>query len=76
MSLWDQMGYSNSPKIKLGNSVNDRPRNASFGVMEANSKPAAKADVEEKLVTSVFEPQQGYTFEKKPVSAFDVCAHF
>lgn len=67
-SLWDQMGYSNSPKIKMGNSVNDRPRDASFGAMDgSSSNPVAKVDVEEKLVTSVFEPQQGYIFDKKLV---------
>lgn len=72
-SLWDQLGYSNSPKIKMGNSINDKPRTALGNT--PSSKPVAIVDVEEKLVTSVFEPQQGFTFETKQVSLKLKLAH-
>jgi hypothetical protein len=65
VSLWDEMGFSNSPTIKLGNSVNDKPRTDIFA--QQDSIPATKVDVEQKLVTTVFEPQQGYTFERRTV---------
>eukprot|EP01127_Copromyxa_protea_P004863 TRINITY_DN1468_c0_g1_i2.p2 TRINITY_DN1468_c0_g1~~TRINITY_DN1468_c0_g1_i2.p2 ORF type:complete len:378 (-),score=52.60 TRINITY_DN1468_c0_g1_i2:61-1194(-) len=66
LSLWDQMGYSDSPEIQTGDSVSDKPRTDTV-LAQLNAKLVPKAGVEQKLVTSVFEAQQGYSFERLSV---------
>src|SRR5690349_7307887 len=71
-SLWDQMVYSDSPNIPMGNSLVNGTRNTNaMNPVHKEEKPTlVPADDDgQKLVTHNFESQSGFIFEKSQEKA-------